>query len=308
MEIRQPTPQEVSEILPRLNEEFIYSKNRLLPIEIRFPELFEHRNYCNLFAGFHNGSLATFVAVKTATVVASGREVKVFLIGSVFTDKQNRGKGLSSQLMEFVQNHYISKGFNLGLLWTGINPFYEKLGWVTADNGVFVSCSQPIKNKFTGIDARVIELDDRLLPQVDALRTAQSIPHFQRMDGTNLCGYHTVYPPGEKLFRLVNFGSQGEVIGYLLGAENNSDCFIYEINSLQNDDKTKLQLLQHIQSKYIFNAVKINLVKDDSLLTQLKSCYTDVIAKSTNIQMYFCQDEAHISTAQNLYVSFADRI
>jgi GNAT superfamily N-acetyltransferase len=308
IEIRRLTPSEVSAVLPKLNQEFVFSKGRMLPVEVRFPELFAPRNFKNLFGLFVNGALASFVAVKPVTIVKDGKEFEAFFVGAVFTDNQYRGKGFSSQLMTYVQDHYLSLGVKLGILWTGINAFYEKLGWVTADNGVFVSCCSPKESIKAGSSVKIEELEDCLLPQIDALRLSQGNLHIKRGIGGVWNGYRTVYPSGERLLRLVSYDKGGGVSGYLLGATNQKDCFVYEINAIHQKCDLIRAFLGHIYKKYSCDSLKINLSKNDPLTDDLNNLYEKLIIQKTNIQMFLCEDDYLSDVARDFYVSFSDRI
>lgn len=306
--IRNLTTTEITSIIPKLNQEFVYSKKRLLPVQVRFPELFNAKNHDNLFGLFVAGSLASFVAVKRVTIVNDGQEIEAFFVGAVFTDDAHRGKGYSSKLMTYVQEHFLSLGVNLGILWTGINSFYEKLGWVTADNGVFVTCNSPTENMKSYYDAKIVELDDHLLNQVDVLRTKQENTYIKRDKDGEWYGYRTVYSPGEKLLRLVSFDVEGRVTGYLLGAANQTDCFVYEINAICQRVDVRKSFIDYLHNNFAYDSLKVNLSEKDDLIEVLNKSYEEVVIKKTSIQMFFCCDNSLGCIAKDFYVSFSDRI
>lgn len=52
-------------------------------------------------------------------------------IAGVATLEEFRGRGYSSKLLRMAAEQMKADGCDIGLLFTGINPFYEKLGWST---------------------------------------------------------------------------------------------------------------------------------------------------------------------------------
>lgn len=306
--IRKPTPLEIETLIPLLNEEFVYSKQRKLPIEKRFPELFSENNFENLYGLYSEGDLASFVAVKPVNIYHHGKIYKAFFVGAVFTDYRFRGKGYSSQLMEYVQNQYASAGADFGVLWTGINGFYEKLGWITADTGVFVTCRTLTKTLSPVFHGAVRFMQDSDISSVDAFRKSQRNSYVIRAGEGRYIGYRTVYSPGESLLRLVEFRND-KVCGYLLGSLNEGSCIIYEVVAVNDEVDVVSDLLSFIHDNYGRDIrVRINHAESDLLARNIYSYYQKVDIIKTEIQMYYPCNNARISAANELYISFADRI
>lgn len=68
-------------------------------------------------------------------------------IAGVSTLKEFRGRGYSSKLLKMAMEQMKKDNLDFGLLLTGINPFYEKLGWWTVPRGYFEAEINEIKEK-----------------------------------------------------------------------------------------------------------------------------------------------------------------
>lgn len=306
--IKKTAPLEVEKLIPLLNEEFVYSKQRKLPIEERFPELFSENNLENLYGLYSDGALASFVAVKPVDIYDHGKTYKAFFVGAVFTDHRFRGQGYSSQLMEHVQNQYAAAGADFGVLWTGINGFYKKLGWITADKGVFVTC-RTLKETLPPVSPGTVRnMADSDIASVDAFRISQRDSYVIRGCQGGYSGYRTVYSPGESLLRLVKLRNE-KISGYLLGSLNEGNCIIYEVVAVNDEVEVVFDLLSYIYEIHGNEiAVRINHAENDLLAYQIHNHYQSVDIKKTEIQMYYSCNEAKSSAAKEIYISFSDRI
>lgn len=78
-----------------------------------------------------NGELAAAVQLFPYETLLDGCILKVGGIGSVATLPAYRGRSLTQLILQRQTKWMKRKGFDLSLLFTGINPFYEKVGWDT---------------------------------------------------------------------------------------------------------------------------------------------------------------------------------
>jgi predicted acetyltransferase len=309
MEINHPTPNQLPGIITLLNKEFIFSKKLTLPLEERFPDLINEKNLQNLFGIFHDDQIISFAAVKPVRISTPERIIRAFFVGLVFSAINYRGKGHSLELIKFIQEHYKAKGKEIGFLWTNINHFYEKTGWVNYDNGLLFTCLPTMAEVSGSRILKIEEFEDSMIPQVDMFRKKQLESYIERTnDNITYSGYKTVYPPCEKMFRLVCIEGEDEILGYLLGALIHKECFIYELITIDNSDEMKLELLKHIITEFSIKTIKINLFKNDLFQEKIKESFNEVIFHKTNIQMIFCQDIQIKQIAKDIYVPFADRI
>ena len=66
-----------------------------------------------------------------------GRPLHTGYVEAVAIEPASQRQGLGSRLMAVVNEH-VDAGFELGVLGTGIQPFYERLGWAIWPGHAFV--------------------------------------------------------------------------------------------------------------------------------------------------------------------------
>ena len=77
-----------------------------------------------------HGAPVAHAAVVERTIEPDGRPTRTGYVEAVAVRPDRRREGLGSRLMEDV-GAIIRDGFELGMLGTGVQPFYERLGWRT---------------------------------------------------------------------------------------------------------------------------------------------------------------------------------
>ena len=78
-----------------------------------------------------SGRIRASVRVFYRDVLCGGKPVRMGGIGDVATDPDSRGHGFSSMLMERALQKMTSEGAFISFLFTRINPFYERFGYMT---------------------------------------------------------------------------------------------------------------------------------------------------------------------------------
>jgi predicted N-acetyltransferase YhbS len=75
------------------------------------------------------GALVSCVQIFPRKLVMHGQSVPTGGIGTVFTHPEHRGRGIAAQVMRAAMDDIQGRAMDLGLLFAGPVPFYEKLGW-----------------------------------------------------------------------------------------------------------------------------------------------------------------------------------
>lgn len=75
-----------------------------------------------------DGLLVAHAAVVERTIEVGGRPLRTGYVEAVAVRPDRRGEGLGSRAMEDA-GAIVRDGFELGMLGTGVQPFYERLGW-----------------------------------------------------------------------------------------------------------------------------------------------------------------------------------
>jgi predicted acetyltransferase len=165
---------------------------------------------------FVNGRLAAAVQLFPYRMRWGSVELKAGGIGNVATLPEFRRRGLAQQLLRRQCGYMRTRGYDLSLLMTGINPFYEQLGWRTvtdqewaADAAELRSASDPegsgLIRRFTEADLdQVSRIYDRM--DLDAVAPRKRSKEYWR--GQTL--WKTVRPEN---FLVAEYA--GSVVAYL---------------------------------------------------------------------------------------------
>ena len=303
MDIHHPNKQELKDILAQLNDEFIFSKGRTLPLEKRFPGLYSDSNRDALFGLFDSGQCLSFVATKPLYIQRNNIIVKAFAIGSVFTHPIFRHHGYSTQLLDFVCKQYSMKKFKAGYLWTGLRGYYEQLGWRRNDN-YEVLIIRNIKNAPTNItnmqDAVASFSSIRKMTQIDAVQLAKRSRGkiIRPLDGN---GYFTILPPSDQSITYITPNQS-----YLCGGIKNKTGYIFELNTQHNYEI-------EVFLKYFFQHEKLEEIwlncEMHSLLEKIvTSIFTDIETRRFELQMCLAMDIEDKDFYEHLPIPFLDRI
>jgi aminoglycoside 2'-N-acetyltransferase I len=106
------------------------------------PEAFTEEDWGHALGGVHfileeNGMVVAHASVVERELHAGEHQLATGYVEAVATRKDLQGRGHGSTVMRQV-GEYIDKTFPLGALDTGLNSFYERLGWVTWTGPTFV--------------------------------------------------------------------------------------------------------------------------------------------------------------------------
>lgn len=72
-------------------------------------------------------------------------ELRVGGIGNVATRPEFRKRGLAQSILRLQSAYMKAQGYDLSLLMTGINPFYEKIGWHTLSHPTITAARTALK-------------------------------------------------------------------------------------------------------------------------------------------------------------------
>lgn len=135
--IRPCTPAELPALVGLLDEEFIFSKRRSLSLARRFPAALRAQNCPNILVACRGDQIAASIVIKRFGWITPERNWRGAMIGLVYTRPAERGQGLASQLLRAAERKLRADGTDFAVLWTAQPEFYRRLGWVSADCGIF---------------------------------------------------------------------------------------------------------------------------------------------------------------------------
>jgi len=303
MKIENPTPSSIKTIIHHLNNEFIYSKNKNIGLEFRFKELFSKKNFHNLYLIMEGNDVASFVAVNPLLIDINSQFINAFAVGCVYTQQQFRGKRISSFLLKKVIDKYLNEGYEIGLLWTTIPEYYQKIGWVLYDNGLFVSCSKLKKSIHVHRKFRIVEDFD--YGRLDSFRITKLKNRVIRSN--NVINSYKVNPsPSENRLFLIQEDNNEQLSGYIIFGLKNKNVYIYEIIS-ENLVKRNNLILSIVSLYYDYN-IYFNIHRYDKIIKKLHDIFETVEVKEQHLQMYYCSQPSIISKINGMYIPFIDRI
>lgn len=73
-------------------------------------------------------AIVAHAAVVERPIEIAGRPIRTGYVEAVATVRERRGTGLGTLVMQEVAR-IIREGYEIGMLGTGVQPFYERLGW-----------------------------------------------------------------------------------------------------------------------------------------------------------------------------------
>jgi GNAT superfamily N-acetyltransferase len=137
--VREPVPcapAELPELLSRLDAEFIAARGRSVSLGARFPFLFEAANARNILLIRDGQTIAAALVTRPCIWVDGGKNHDAAMIGMVWTEPAQRGKGLASRLLEYAAE-VLKNDADFAVLWTAQPDFYARLGWIPRDDARF---------------------------------------------------------------------------------------------------------------------------------------------------------------------------
>ncbi|MBN2581651.1 MAG: GNAT family N-acetyltransferase [Planctomycetes bacterium] len=128
--------EELPAIISLADEVFCGEGGRKLPMGRSFPYMFSEANIDNLYVTCDQGRPVSFIGTDLQDYVACGCRIPASSIGSVCTDTQYRGRGLSSSLLQLAYRRLREKGCLIVMISGSINLYYR----TGAAPGVFAMC------------------------------------------------------------------------------------------------------------------------------------------------------------------------
>ncbi|TSA13088.1 MAG: GNAT family N-acetyltransferase [Betaproteobacteria bacterium] len=211
--IRPCAPAELPALVALLDQEFIFSKDRRISLARRLPGVVHADNCANILLACHGETIAACVVIKRFDWIAPERSWRAAMIGLVWTNAAERGLGLATQLLRAAQARLHADGAAFAVLFTAQPAFYRRLGWISADCGLYGSYAGAGGDaaRCTPVDANAIE----------AMRSRQSGAYLRR----DRASYDALPLPSERLEMRSSIGSAAYSI-YGVQADR---AYVYEL-------------------------------------------------------------------------------
>lgn len=125
---RSPSVNELPHVLSFLDHEL--RQDTAWSIAAEYPTAFNHHNIHNMrIISGDEGEVLSHAVLKPLIIKSPHIIYKVGAIGSVVTDSQHRGKGLSTQVLNDCLKAAQDQSCDIAILWTDLYDFYRRLGF-----------------------------------------------------------------------------------------------------------------------------------------------------------------------------------
>lgn len=205
-------PAELPVLVGLLDAEFIFSKGRRLSLARRLPTALHGDNCPNILLACRGDEIAAGIVIKRFDWITAERGWRGAMIGMVYTRPAERGQGLASQLLRAAEQCLRADGTAFAVLWTTQPEFYRRLGWSSADCGVF--------GTFTSVGGSAAGCNPADAGAIETLRLRSPCAHMPR----SAASYRTLPPPAERMEQLVS--PDGE--SYAIYGMHADRVYVYE--------------------------------------------------------------------------------
>ncbi len=169
------TPALLPAVLALLDDTFVVGRGRTCSLAQRFPHLFTEDALTDIHLLVRAERPVACVIARPFTTPIESISRTGAMIGMVCCVPEARGQGLGLTLLRRVADLLAARGFVFGVLWSGLERYYERLGWQRADNGLFGTCTPT--GTGTALIADVTESPvNAVLPWLESIRTNDAAP------------------------------------------------------------------------------------------------------------------------------------
>ncbi|MBS4206030.1 GNAT family N-acetyltransferase [Lederbergia citrea] len=204
-----------------------------------------------------NGKLAAAVQIFPYYITFENINLKVGGIGNVATLSEFRGMGLTHTILKRQLDWMKSNGFDLSLLFAGINPFYEKLGWRTIPR-----YSQILRNKpeLPLFDYTITKSSDGDLEEIKSLYK----DFCKKFIGSRIRSSAYWENQLNRKSKFLVAKDKNEIVAYLIFQNNEGNIAIEECCYAEGHENAALSLLKETVGTH-FDSVRITLPENHIL-------------------------------------------
>jgi predicted N-acetyltransferase YhbS len=219
---------------------------------------------------FVNGKIVSAVSVFDRAMWVFGKEIPYGGIGDVSTLPSEQGKGYSSKVMRDVIEFMKAKGYPLSVLFTGIQPYYEKFGFQIAPQ------TKMVIERFTverNPDVRIFDWF-KDLEQVQSVHRAfnQSRLFACARTEADWLGQHKYAPEDNHGFLVLE--EDGRIIGYVRSKGKENMITVWEFGCVNNTMECFTTLVGHLFRRFNAEKAEIILPVNDFLLQHFDGKFT----------------------------------
>jgi GNAT superfamily N-acetyltransferase len=125
--------------LAALDATFITTRGRHGSLAARYPSALGATHLDQLHVGKLQGDILTCCAVRPFDWLVAEEHFRGAMVGMVYTQPAARGQGHAGALLSALVAQLAQQGYDFAVLWSGLEGFYQRLGWMPNDPGVLGS-------------------------------------------------------------------------------------------------------------------------------------------------------------------------
>jgi GNAT superfamily N-acetyltransferase len=125
--------------LAALDATFITTRGRHGSLAARYPSALGATHLEQLHVGKLQGDILTCCAVRPFDWLVAEEHFRGAMVGMVYTQPAARGQGHAGALLSALVAQLAQQGYDFAVLWSGLEGFYQRLGWLPNDPGVLGS-------------------------------------------------------------------------------------------------------------------------------------------------------------------------
>ena len=126
-------------LLAALDATFITTRGRRGSLAARYPSALGATHLDQLHVGKLHSDILTCCAVRPFDWLVAEQHFRGAMVGMVYTQPAARGQGHAGALLSALAAQLAQQGYDFAVLWSGLEDFYQRLGWIPNDPGVLGS-------------------------------------------------------------------------------------------------------------------------------------------------------------------------
>lgn len=214
------TARELAPLIDALDQAFVSGRGREGSLVHRYPGLLSDSNLGQIHVRRHAGRIVACCAVRRFTWLDGDTRWAGAMIGMVHTAPACRGRGHAAAVLEATLDALAGAGVDFAVLWSGLDGFYERLGWTAHDRGVFGSVAASPAPQGAAAPTRLGSVDIR---RFEALRER----HAPRRVARGPDDYRAVPLPAERVVGA--FAGEGEPLAAALVGHAGTTRYVFDV-------------------------------------------------------------------------------
>ena len=239
-------------LLAALDATFITTRGRRGSLAARYPSALGATHLDQLHVGKLHGDILTCCAVRPFDWLVAGEHFRGAMVGMVYTQPAARGRGHAGALLSTLVAQLAQQGYDFAVLWSGLEGFYQRLGWIPNDPGVLGSSAPattlpaPATEDTHWPAATEAATEDTHWPALEAIQQTYATQRVLR-DAAAWRALPLPAPSGAVV------SVPGPTPGYALVGEDDTTRYVYEVAGAPQSFPELWQRLQRGASRVWVN-------------------------------------------------------